>query len=467
MKFKFLSSAVLCLLCVSFVQAQDSATTVNCGRTLQIFAQNAKIKDYKSAMPQYGKLVDNCPKESYAIYQYGERMFNYFLDKEAEKSKVDSAKVKKLAQQKIKNNELRLKNYPEKVNAQEIAAENAQIMFDYKMGTKAELYKKFDKAWKMSDDGYTNPKPLYAYYRLLLELYNQGDKDLQLVFDRYDALSNKVKKEQIKQADKKEPIIKKQESGAELTTAEERTLHNADIYLKNYNSIQNSLNSLLGDLSDCENLIPLYKKQLVEKKDDTAWLKRAAGRLSQKECADSDIFFTIVENLHNKNPSAKTAFYLGQLAQKKGNRGEALDYFKQSAELETNKLDKARVYNKLGNYYKGKGSYSSARSFYRKTLDLEPSMGSAYLNIAEMYAKSVNNCGADTFSKRAVYWLAANYASRAAQVDLSLKDRATKTASSYRGRAPSKKDIFQSDYKEGQAIKIGCWIGESVTVPAI
>ena len=35
-------------------------------------------------------------------------------------------------------------------------------------------------------------------------------------------------------------------------------------------------------------------------------------------------------------------------------------------------------------------------------------MGKCYLKIAEMYAKSANNCGATAFDKRAVYWLAAS-----------------------------------------------------------
>ena len=83
-----------------------------------------------------------------------------------------------------------------------------------------------------------------------------------------------------------------------------------------------------------------------------------------------------------------------------------------------------------------------------------------------MYAQSANSCGEDAFSKRAVYWLAAEYAAKAGRVDPSLNDISNKTVAAYKGRAPQKSDIFQAG-KAGQTIHIGCWIGESVRVPSL
>jgi len=114
--------------------------------------------------------------------------------------------------------------------------------------------------------------------------------------------------------------------------------------------------------------------------------------------------------------------------------------------------------------FKSKGSYGKARSYFRKALEYKPNFGAAYLQIASMIAKSANNCGSDEFNKRAVYWLAANYANKAARVDPSVKTNANKAAASYRGTAPSKSDVFTKGM-QGKTISIGCWIGESVKVP--
>ena len=195
-------------------------------------------------------------------------------------------------------------------------------------------------------------------------------------------------------------------------------------------------------------------------------MKSAAGRLSAKDCTEDPLFFKLVEALHKQEPSAKSAFYLGQLAEKDGNASKALDYYNQAAELETNANDKARVYMMIANNNKKAGRYGQARTYYRKSLDAKPSNGRAYLMIADMIADSANSCGTTTFEKRAVYWLAADYASRAGRVDPSLASNANQAAAAYRGRAPQKQDIF-SEGMAGKTISIGCWIGESVRVPSL
>ena len=91
-------------------------------------------------------------------------------------------------------------------------------------------------------------------------------------------------------------------------------------------------------------------------------------------------------------------------------------------------------------------------------------MGRAYLTIANLYASSANDCGDSQFNKRAVYWLAANMARKAGEVDASIQKVARKTAESYVGRAPSKTDIF-TEGNQGATIKFSCWINSSVKVP--
>ena len=99
-----------------------------------------------------------------------------------------------------------------------------------------------------------------------------------------------------------------------------------------------------------------------------------------------------------------------------------------------------------------------------KALKFQPSMGRAFLMIANLYASSANDCGDSQFNKRAVYWLAANTARKAGEVDASIKKDARKTAEAFVGRAPSKTDIF-TEGNQGATIKFSCWINSSVKVP--
>ncbi|HIB36602.1 hypothetical protein [Mesonia sp.] len=458
MKIKLL--ALLSAVFFSFGIA--NAQEVDCNTTLSLFSQSAKIKDYKSALPHYKTLADNCPKVNLALYQYGERMFKQLITD----AKNDAAKQKEYAQALIRNYELRLENFPQNTKKGEVYADIAQVKFDNKLGSKEEQYEAFDKAWTVDRESFNSPKALYAYFNVLVDLQEEGKKDLQDVFTKYDELIQKIERQEIIRAEEAEPLIAKQEAGEELNSKEQRVLSNSEIYLTNFMKIKGAINGMLGEKADCTNLIPLYKKDFEAKKTDTEWLKRAARRLSAKEC-DDPLFFQLVEALHEAEPSAKTAYYLGQLADKDGKSAKALEYYNQSAELEEEPLAKAKVYYTIANKYKTKGSFSQARSFYRKALKFQPSLGVAYLKIAQMYASSANSCGDDAFTKRAVYWLAADYADRAGKVDPSLKSNASQTAASYRGTAPQKQDIFTSDYKTGSTISFGCWIGESVRVPAL
>ncbi len=315
-------------------------------------------------------------------------------------------------------------------------------------------------------DNSSSPKRIYAYFSLLVDLQDEGQRTLQDVFENYEEVISKIEEEENKMAENIAPLLKKQEEGAALTEAEMKLISDSEINLNAYSQVKSSVNSKLGERADCDNLVPLYNKDFEEKKDEVNWLKIASERLSAKDCTDDPIFIRMSEALHQAEPSAKSALYLGQLAEAAGKSSEAMKYYNESAELETNPNDKSRAYMKIADNYRKNGNYGQARNFYNKSLQAKPSNGRAYLHIAKMMELSANNCGETTFEKRAVYWLAADYAARAGRVDPSLSSNANATVAAYRGRAPQTADIF-NEGKQGETIRIGCWIGESVRVPTL
>lgn len=456
MKLRYFVSITLFFFGFTLVNAQD------CSRSLSFFAESAKVKNYDDAMKHYNDLIANCEDSSRAIYQRGAIMFKDLI-----KSETDPEKKKQLALKLIKNNNLRLKFYPDKSDIGSLKAENAMAMYEAGIGSVREQYDLFDEAWTKDQENFTNPKAIYEYFLLTINLLDNEEIGLQEVFEKYDEILIHLELLENDQAVVAAPLIERQENQEELSNKEERILKNAELRLQNYDKIRGAVNGLIGTRADCENLIPLFETDFDKNKNDIEWLKRAASRLFSKECTDTELFVKLVEQQHKLEPSAKSALYIGRLAERSGNINKALDYYKQSADLETRPTDKAKAYYNLANSYKAKNNYSTARSFYRKALDIQPSMGRAYLKIADMYADSANNCGDDLFSKQAVYWLAADYADRAGRVSPALKENAKQTAESYRGRAPQTKDVFQSGMQGKKVSFNSCWIGESVMVPNI
>ena len=457
---KFL--VALLILGSGHMTAQDNQ---QCLQNLSIFAENAKVKNYTAAYEPWMAVKSECPSLNVAIYSYGERILKDRLKNEAAADKA-KFQVELLALY-----DDWIKYFPTKRGKSKIGdilSSKAQNMIDFKIGTSQEIYTIFDEAYKKDAASFTNPKRLYNYFKTFYDIYKTGNGAVTtaMLFDKYEEISEKFELEGISLAKGLDVILKKEESGAALST---RDLRRRRIYDTNSNAIGvflRNLDAIIAKESSCENLIPLYQNSFEENKSNPVWLNRAAGRMKSKECADDPLFVTIVEALHALEPSANSAYYLGILNDKRGNSSEALRYYEESISLETDKYKKAKTLYKIALEFKAKGRKSKARSYARKALGFQPSLCKAYLLIANLYASSANDCGNTQFEKRAVYWLAANMARKAASVDASIKKNALKTAVSYEGRAPSKTDIF-TEGKEGASVTFSCWIGTSVKVPKL
>lgn len=438
------------------MQAQDA----ECATKAALAYDDAKAQRYDQAYQPLMEVKEKCPTYSLATFQYLDRILKHKLES------AQGAEKNKLIEENIKLMNDRLKHFPDKTNAADIQGEIAWIKYENGIGTKEEQFKAFDDAFKASPESFTSPKRIYAYFSLLVDLQDEGKKSLNDVFALYDDVITKIEDEENKLAEMLAPLLEKQEAGTALTAAEKKMVENSEINLNAYSQVKGSVNGKLGQRADCENLVPLYNKDFDANKGDINWLKIASERLSAKDCTDDAIFIKVSEALHKAEPSAKSALYLGQLAEAAGKSSDAMKYYNESAQLETNPNDKSRAYMKIADNYRKAGNFGQARTFYRRSLDAKPSNGRAYLHIANMIAQSANNCGQTTFEKRAVYWLAANYAAKAGSVDPSISGVANESVAAYRGRAPQKSDIFQEGM-QGKTISFGCWIGESVKVPAL
>ncbi len=433
----------------TFAQAPD-----DCAITLSYFIEPAKAKNYEAALSHYDKVIKECPKASLATYQYAVKMFEYFIDEKKDESKINDL---------IKAWTLRLENFPEKTSEGEVLTTIAQLKFDHNMGTKEEQFKAFDAAFKKDPDNFTSGKSLYTYFSLAVDLFNEGKMDLQDIFQLYDVVSAKIDKEKNNLAEKLTPLMDKEEAGTTLDDKEQRA---KDVYENNlgvYATVESSVNGKLGQLADCENLIPFYEKDYENKKSDVDWIKAASYRLDAKDC-ESKLSTKLAARLNELEPSSTSAYLLGKQAEAEGKSSKALEYFNQALELEKDNSKKYRIYYSIAENHRKRGSFSTARSFYNKMLEVKPSAGIAYYKIGAMYADSADNCGTTVFEKRAMYWLAADMMDKAARVDGTLASNAKAAANSYRQRAPQKSDIF-NDGMAGKTITFKCWVGGSVRVP--
>ena len=434
-----------------------------CLEQLSIFAESAKIKNYQAAYEPWKTVLDNCPKLSLATYQYGEIILKDFIKKsESEENKS------KYLNDLLSLYDLWAENFPERKGVRQIGkiySSKGQAMLDNGIKDKELIYDTFEYAFQNDPTSFTNPKSLAYYFQTGYDLYKAGSKiNLETLFEKYEELTEKFELLKTNISKNIDIILNKEESGTPLTSREVR---NKKIYNTNSNAVSAYLqliDQLIAKEATCDILIPLYSENFEENKNNPLWIRRAAGRLDGKDCSDDPLFVTLVEQLHSLEPSADSAYYLGILNDKQGNSEGALKYYQESVSLQTDNYKKANILYKIAVKFKNAGRRVSARNYAEQALSFQPSLGRAYLLIANMYADSANGCGDTQFNKRAVFWLAAQTAVKAGRVDASLKKISDRTAAAFNGRAPSKTDIF-TEGNQGTNITFSCWIKRSIKVP--
>ncbi|AXO81149.1 hypothetical protein DZC78_12390 [Olleya aquimaris] len=421
--------------------------TEECMTKLSLMSEASKAKNYEAAYQPFMDLRKDCPKYNKAIYVYGEKILNHYIDKAAGADKL--AYVKDL----LSMYDERLVHFESQTKVGDMISDKAQLMYKYKteLGlSNEEVYNTFDKAYTTDLKTFKNPKALYTYFSLMVDLFDAGKKTDQELFDKYDDVVDKIETEVKISSEGLNKLIAKEEAGTALTKKDKQYKKYYESSLKVFDQIVGSVDSKLGDRANCQNLIPLYQKDYEANKNNTVWLQRAMNKLYEKGCKTDPMFVKILNQKNTIEPNADTAYYLYI------NTGEQR-YLDQTMQLETDPIKKAKLTKKIGlDFYKS-GSYGKARQYFQQALSLNPSDKKPHEYISRSYAASANSCGDTNFNKRAVFWLAATEARKAGNTAL---------ANSYQAKAPTKSEIFSAG-NAGQTIKIGCWIGRSVTVPSL
>lgn len=438
---------------MSTVMAQDYGSQPDmCKQKLSLFHESVKAKNYDGAYENWKWAFENCPKASLVIYSDGLKIAEHRYSKATGAEKTAAGKLIDEIYEK------RIQHYPQ--NLGKVYSDWA-ISLEERGGDGDEIFDKLDKAFKADPTG-MSIKNIAKYFQ---EVTNRNkDNNVQLVFDTYDDVLDGVNDKIAKLTEELDKINEKDSLGKSLTSKEKRKQKNNEINLRGLGQIEPILDQIVSDVATCDRLIPLYEKNFDANKSDPKWLKRAVSRLFYKECTDHDVYPKMVEAWVNAEPSAGAYVFYAKVLEDRGDSNKALQMRDKAVDLETDPYKKAKLLLSIAYTMRHK-SKSQARNYAYKALKAQPSLGDAYLLIANLYGSSANSCGTDEFSKRMVYVAAANKAAMAAKVDPSVASKAKRAMSAYMDNAPSTKLIFQEGKQSGSTYKVGCWIGETVRIP--
>ena len=158
----------LFFLAISNIFAQSSEEDIN---ALSIFSEYVKAKNYDSAYQPWMELRERSPKFNSAIYVYGERILKHKIKNSSPEEKIV------FLNDLLKLWEEKREHFAEKTPLGDILAKSAQLQYDYNNDfnlTSAEIYSNFEKAYNEDLSSFNNPKNLYTYFKLLVNLYDEN-----------------------------------------------------------------------------------------------------------------------------------------------------------------------------------------------------------------------------------------------------------------------------------------------------
>ena len=219
-------------------------------------------------------------------------------------------------------------------------------------------------------------------------------------------------------------------------------------------------------LLSCKTLDSYFEPLIDQYPDDPAFQKTVIASYNPLECERSAVITSASENLYRLEPGPESAHSLARLFIVGNDLGRAEFYLKEA--LGGNGVDaktRAQWYYELALVTNALGNYCEAIANAREAISLNGNSGQAYMLLGDAMIASRKSLG-DEFQKRTAYWAAADMYEKAASVDPSLEDEASKKLSKSISHFPDREDIFFSDIREGEAYRVEGCINDTTTVRA-
>ncbi|MGB0980770.1 MAG: hypothetical protein ACPGUH_01590, partial [Winogradskyella sp.] len=211
-----------------------------CMNNLSIFDSYVKSKKYDDAYGPWMIVRNKCPKFNRAIYVRGEKILKHKI-----KNATGEEKIKFIVDLIALNNQYN-ENFASKFPKVKMLEANANLKYKYKteLGlTKSDLYVVFDKIYTTEKANFKNPKALYTYYSLIVDLFDAGEKSAQQMFDKFDDVNEKIETEVAKATEKLNVLLAKEEAGTALTKKEKKYKKFYEQTLAAYDTISGSMDS--------------------------------------------------------------------------------------------------------------------------------------------------------------------------------------------------------------------------------
>ncbi len=256
-------------------------------------------------------------------------------------------------------------------------------------------------------------------------------------------------------------------------------LESEDEYAEYYDAARarafSHLDGIEKEVFDCAYFLEKFKPIYEKDPTDFDVLKYVYNSLKNAGCSASEPFLlkvkTEYESLASAHNAEQRAIYEannpGSIANKlykEGKYAEAISKYREAINGTTDTNKKADyLFGIASIQFRKLKSYNEARASAREAASMRPNWGRPYMLIGDMYASSARSCG-DSWNQRLAIVAAVEKYVYAKSIDPSVAGDASARISKYANSRPDSETMFMKGLSKGSKAKVGCWIGETVTL---
>ncbi|MCQ2114758.1 MAG: hypothetical protein MJZ07_00975 [Bacteroidales bacterium] len=405
-------------------QGKFGADSAECVKYLSYYKEYYKQGNNEQALPNWRKAFSICP---------GSANQNMLLDgavllrKEIQKNRNNSMVKEGLIDTLMMVHTRRADNFPK--YAVTALNNKGTDMINYMQDEPEALYKGLKEI--IAANG-TASKPQLFLFNLnsAVALYKSGMLDAETVIEDYEIAMSTL-----------DEIAKSSEKESDIANVEKSKSAVEEVFIG-------------SKVASCDNLIALFTPRFEADPDNQELVTKIVTMMGNTEdCLDNDLFLAAIEKKAKFDPSYKTSYMLYKLYASRNDYALASQYLEDAIKFDESDVETdAKYYYELSAYSIKNGKYVKAVDSALKAAELDASLaGKCYMICGNAWMAVTS--GGDYIAKRAPYWVAADYFTKAKNADESLAEEANRQISTCSRYFPETGEAFMYGVQNGQTYR--------------
>lgn len=185
--------------------------------------------------------------------------------------------------------------------------------------------------------------------------------------------------------------------------------------------------------------------------------KKIFNFMLKDKCTEDPLWLKAAEAIHAAEKDFGLTKILGIRYLTSKEHDKASRILEEALQLANQPSDKAEILGLQAQQQEILGIHFKARELYVRALAIDPSKKEFYARIGDIYLNSFDECAKQKHQAedRLVFLIA---------YDMYQKAGETQKMANAKSLFPSKEEIFELDYKNGDKIKVACWINEETII---